>query len=245
MKEKAKHFGDETGVTDFKYSNGWLQYFKARHGISSHVISGESAGVDRALIETGRKEAIRKMEAFAPNDVLNIDETGLFFRMLPDRSLSTAEYTKGTKKAKDRITVALCCNSDGYEKMKPYVIAKALKPRCFRDFNVNLYADYTANKKAWMTMVLFNDWLKSLNSKMRNQKRKVLLIMNNAPSHSVPNLSNVEIHFLPPTTTSHLQPLDAGIIQCFKGHYRRQHLRHLVDCIDNDAPPLVSLKDAV
>jgi hypothetical protein len=54
--------------------NFTFQYFKARHGISSHVISGESAGVDRALIETGRKEAIRKMEAFAPNDVLNIDE---------------------------------------------------------------------------------------------------------------------------------------------------------------------------
>jgi hypothetical protein len=50
--------------------------------------------------------------------------------------------------------------------------------------------------------------LKSFNSKMKNQKRKVLLIMDNAPSHSVPNLSNVEIHFLPPTTTSHLQSLD-------------------------------------
>ena len=50
---------------------------------------------------------------------------------------------------------------------------------------------------------------------------------------------------MPPTTTSHLQPLDVGIIQCFKGHYRRQHLRHLVDWIDNDAPQLVSLKDAV
>jgi hypothetical protein len=37
LKEKAKHFDDETGVTDFKYSNGWLQRFKARHGISSHV----------------------------------------------------------------------------------------------------------------------------------------------------------------------------------------------------------------
>jgi hypothetical protein len=44
--------------------------------------------------------------------------------------------------------------------MKPYVIAKAFKPRYFRDFNVNLYADYTANKKAWKIMVLFNDWLK-------------------------------------------------------------------------------------
>ena len=99
LKEKAKHFSDETGVTD-KYSNGWLQLFKARHGISSHVISGESAGVDRALIDHGRKEAIRNMKAFAPKDVFNIDETGLFFRMLPDRSLSTVEYTKGTKKKK-------------------------------------------------------------------------------------------------------------------------------------------------
>jgi metal-dependent hydrolase (beta-lactamase superfamily II) len=44
---------------DFKYSNGWLQHFKARHGISSHVILDESTGVDRALIDTGRKEAIR------------------------------------------------------------------------------------------------------------------------------------------------------------------------------------------
>ena len=59
LKKKAKHFGDETGVTDFKCSNGWLQRFKARHGISLHIISGERTGVDRALIDTGRKEAIR------------------------------------------------------------------------------------------------------------------------------------------------------------------------------------------
>ena len=93
-------------------------------------------------------------------------------------------------------------------------------------------------KHEWLWYFLMTGW----NRSMRNQKRKVLL-MDNAPSHSVPNLSNVEIHFLPPTTTSHLQPLDAGIIRCFKGHYRRQHLRHLVDCIDNDA--LVSLKDTI
>jgi hypothetical protein len=58
LKEKAKHFGDETGVTDFKYSNGWLQRFNARHGISSHVISGESAGVDRACVFYGRKRPV-------------------------------------------------------------------------------------------------------------------------------------------------------------------------------------------
>ncbi|XP_041369637.1 jerky protein homolog-like [Gigantopelta aegis] len=47
-------------------------------------------------------------------------------------------------------------------------------------------------------------------------------------------LSNIKIHFLPPTTTSHLQPLDAGIIQAFKGQYRRMQLQRLVQCIDNN-----------
>lgn len=37
LREKAKHFGNETGVTDFQYSNGWLQRFKSRHGIACHV----------------------------------------------------------------------------------------------------------------------------------------------------------------------------------------------------------------
>ena len=132
--------------------------------------------------------------------------------MLPDRSLSTAEATKGIKKAKDRLTVVLTCNADRTDKLKPFVIGESQKPRCFRDFNVNLYAHYTANKKAWMTSVIYDDFLKKFNHKMRAQNRKVLFIMDNAPGHGHPELSHVKIHFLPPTTTSHLQPLDAGII---------------------------------
>ena len=46
LAKKAKEFGDQLGVTDFAYSNGWVTRFKRRYGISSRVISGESAGVD-------------------------------------------------------------------------------------------------------------------------------------------------------------------------------------------------------
>ncbi|XP_069101478.1 tigger transposable element-derived protein 6-like [Argopecten irradians] len=69
--------------------------------------------------------------------------------------------------------------------------------------------------------------------------------MDNAPSHAIPKLSNVKVHFLPPTTTSHLQPLDAGIIQNFKSHYRKKQLAHLVDCIDKKEPPSLFLDTAV
>jgi hypothetical protein len=175
-----------------------------------------------------------------------MDETGLFFRMLPDKSLTTSDKVTGAKKNKDRITVSLCSNADGSEKLKPLVIGKSLNPRCFKNFNHNLYVDYKANKKSWMTSVVFAEWLKVFNARMRRKKQKVLLLLDNAPSHIIPTgLPHVKIHFLPPNTTSHLRPLDAGIIQSFKSHYRRFHLQHIINCIDSDQPPAVSLSDAI
>ncbi|CEP09176.1 hypothetical protein [Parasitella parasitica] len=59
------------------------------------------------------------------------------------------------------------------------------------------------------------------NSQMIREGRNVLLLLDNAPVHdSSFILSNVKLLFLPPNTTSHTQPLDAGIIANFKNHYR-------------------------
>ncbi|XP_041350821.1 tigger transposable element-derived protein 6-like [Gigantopelta aegis] len=155
--------------------------------------------------------------------------------MLPDRLLSTTTNNKGTKKSKDRITIVLCANADGSDKFKPLVIGKSAKPRCFKNFNINLYVDYEANKKAWMNGDLFARYLENMNTQMKRQKRHILLLMDNAPSHIIPKkLSNIRINFLPPTTTSHLQPLDAGIIQAFKGQYIKMQLQRLVQCIDDN-----------
>ena len=144
------------------------------------------------------------MKNFDIKDIFNVDETGLFYRMDANKSLTTSSDTKGKKQKKDRITVALCCNADGSEKIKPFIIGKSLNLRCFKNFSVQLYVNYKANKKAWMTSFLFADFLHSLNAKMKRSKHKVLLIMDNAPSHILPQLSNIKIHFLSPTTTSHL-----------------------------------------
>ena len=139
LRAKAKEFGKELNVSDFAYSNGWLQRFKTRHSIGNHVISGESAGVDRELVSDGREIAASVVKGYNLCDVFNMDETGLFFRMLPDKSLSTNDKVKGCKKIKDRITVALCSNADGSEKLKPLVIGKSENPRCFKSFNHKLY----------------------------------------------------------------------------------------------------------
>ena len=59
--------------------------------------------------------------------------------------------------------------------------------------------------------------------------------MDNAGCHP-PDLkckySNIKILFLPPNTTSKLQPLDLGIIQNFKVYYRKSLLQFVVAKID-------------
>ena len=66
----------------------------------------------------------------------------------------------------------------------------------------------------------------------------MLLLVDNAPGHIVPKagLSNVEVFFLTPNLTSHIQPLDAGIIAAFKRRYRSKQIRKLVEAMDIQRP---------
>ena len=81
---------------------------------------------------------------------------------------------------------------------------------------------------------------------MTVQDRHVLLILDYAPSHIMPgHLSNVKLDFLLPTTTSHLQPLDAGIIKSFKSNFRKQQLRLVIDQLDEGRSHKVSVSDAI
>jgi hypothetical protein len=118
--------------------------------------------------------------------------------------------------------------------VKPLVIGKAEKPRCFRNLNVdNLPVIWRSNKKAWMTSYLFSSWLSDFNRQMRIQGRHVLLFLDNAPSHPKDQVySNVKLYFFPANTTSKLQPLDQGIIKCLKSHYRKRLLRKVISKVD-------------
>jgi len=97
-----------------------------------------------------------------------------------------------------------------------------------------------------MNSSLFLDFVTKLNADMRRQERKILLLLDNASSHpSDVELSNVTLSFLPPITTSHLQPLESGIIKCFKSHYRKLQLQHIMQMIDDETQPDLNLKQAV
>jgi hypothetical protein len=80
----------------------------------------------------------------------NMDETGLYWRWAISRGLST-QALPGLKKDKARISLALCSNATGTDKIAPWLIGKAKMPRALRGVNVRaLGLVWKSSKKAWM-----------------------------------------------------------------------------------------------
>ncbi len=104
---------------------------------------------------------------YEEHDIFNADETSLFYKALPDKTLHYKVLPCNEVKVhKERLSLLLCVNMDGSEKLKPLIIGKYAKPRCLKDINMNnLQINYRYNTKAWMATVLFNEWLDLVNKK--------------------------------------------------------------------------------
>ncbi len=134
LKEMADKFWDTlpqySTLERPQWSDGWLTAFKQRHHINQKLRHGESAGIDRTQLELDLAELRTFLSDYPLEDIYNMDETGLFWKLLPDRTLAS-EQLPGGKLHKERISVAFCCNASGTHKLDPWFIHKRLKPRCF------------------------------------------------------------------------------------------------------------------
>lgn len=77
------------GVVNFKASDGWLGKFKQRHSIVFKGNQGEAAEIN--LVELGNWQQdvlLEEISHFSADDVFNADETGLFWQLLPNKTLA-------------------------------------------------------------------------------------------------------------------------------------------------------------
>lgn len=264
--EKALQFNEKlNGPKDFKASSGWLKNFKTRHGIRELDIQGEKLSSDLvagcAFVEKFKQDVLEK--GYSRDDVYNADETGINWRALPSKSLASRreQSAPGFKVSKERLTAMVCANASGKHKIKLLVIGKSKNPRCFKNVHT-LPVSYTSQKSAWMSSEIFLQWYKNefipSVTKYReenNKHGKVLLIIDNAPTHpplEVLNAinDNFEVQFLPPNVTATLQPMDQGVIVKMKKIYRKQLLRRLL-LTENDEESVVhcikkmNIKDSI
>ncbi|VDI33975.1 Hypothetical predicted protein [Mytilus galloprovincialis] len=74
------------------------------------------------------------MAEFTPDNIFNADKTGVFYKLLPEKTLEFKGIDcSGGKRSKETLTVMVCTNMSGSEKVEILVIGKSVHPMCFKN----------------------------------------------------------------------------------------------------------------
>ena len=252
FRQKAEEFWRKLpcyqGLPVPKLSDGWLRRFKHRYNIRQRNKYGEGGSADHSDQTAKMIADIRDASVFYnPEDIYNMDETGYFWKMIPEKSNKT-ERVGDQQQEKARITVALTCNATGSRKLPIWFIGKAARPLCFRAANIpgleSLGAVWRYNSTAWMVGIIMEEYLRWFDSQM---ERPSLLLMDYFSAHAkaietfigdaaTEALRWTTVLCLPPNATS--QPLHQGIIQNWKTVVRSQFIQFMVDSFDAGQDPI-------
>lgn len=263
IKEKGKQLAEDMNIkTELTFSDGWLRCFKERHGIRGINVCGEKESADHESAAEFSKtfyDLVKKYD-LTPDQIYNADETGLYWRSIPTRTLagSNEKQASGFKMNKQRITLLLCANASGRHRLKMFVVGKYKKPRSMKGVT-SLPVIYDAQKSAWMNSELFKDWffkhfvpaVKAHFAKIGlPEDSKCVLLLDNCrahpPAHELVS-GNIFVAYLPANVTSLIQPMDQGVCQNLKSLYKKSFCRKLVtsDLPVVDFQQSFSIKNAI
>ena len=237
----VKLYGDSD--KQFTGSTGFQWRFCKRHGIRNLAIQGEKASADSEAAKDFQQEFPSLISSYTLDQIFNCDETVLYFRCLPDKTLAAAfeKRAEGRKKAKDRVTVNACANVTGSIKLPLLFIGKAKRPRCYKNTNMDsLPVIYRNQSNAWVNTEIFSSWFhdqfvpyvqRALKSK--GLPPKAMLTLDNCSAHPEEDIlvsrdGLVIAKFLPPNVTSLIQPMDQGVLESMKRRYRKSLLQDVL-----------------
>ncbi|CAD6227751.1 GSCOCG00006207001-RA-CDS [Cotesia congregata] len=232
------------GNENFTASDGWLAKFKKRYGLKNKNANGEKLSADIEGSEDFKEKFnnFRTITGISLDCIYNCDETGLYWKIMPSRTLVQRKKKKAErfKKPKNRVTVMACTNSSGTHKIPLFAIGKSAQPRCLRGIK-NVPVHYTHQENSWMTCEIMKTWyteiflseIKKKHDIDNNPETKIVLIMDNAACHPPAEELNelcksCTVIFLPANTTSLIQPLEQGIIEKFKRCYRNDLMEKII-----------------
>ena len=243
--QKIHEAPNESTTKVFTASTGWVWRFCKRHNIREVSLQGEKLSADKPASTNFVTEfrAFVQEKDYNLDQIFNCDETGLYYKLLPQKSL-VAHFERsadGRKTQKERITICACSNASGTIKLPLVLIGKSKSPRCFKGINKeSLPVVYFNQKNAWVNTTIFTEWyhqhfvpyIKIKLNELGLDSKAVLLIDNCSAHPSEQDLisddKKVITQFLPPNVTSLIQPMDQGVLVSIKRIYRRKILEELV-----------------
>ena len=190
-------------------------------------ITREKLSNNESAIEPFRNELLQVINEknLIAEQIYHVDESGLFWRMIPDKTLPghSEKVAPGMKVIEARIAFMPCANETG--KLPLLVVGTAKKPQAFK--SVTLPVCCRAQKNAEVTREFFLDWFTKefvpaiRHMKFVNLPQRDLLLLDNCPSHpSTEELcsddSEISAMFLPPNMTELIQPMDQNVFQNIK-----------------------------
>lgn len=135
LKTKAAEFAKQFGCDEFSAST---QSFQKRHSLVLNLVCGEARDMNQLTVDDWHQKLPALLAGYEEKDLANCDETALFYRAIPQKSLSfKGDNCSGRKVNKDRLSILLCAFADGKVK-KPLIISEAAKPRCFQNIDISL-----------------------------------------------------------------------------------------------------------
>ena len=150
MKEKMIETNPELDA--FHASKEWLESFKTTYGIrqTTTFISGEAGDIPLTTIKAWVERLLELVKGYSFEDVLNMDELGLFCKTMPQKRLvEKGKKGRGGKQSKKRCTVALFVAASGSKVCDPIAVWRSKKHRCFKKLK-NIYrphVHYFANAR--------------------------------------------------------------------------------------------------
>lgn len=88
LQEEALLIAEKLGISGFTASNGWLQRFKQRYNLQKMANAEEDGDVSTETLESWNERVREITRGWSPENVWNMDETGSFWRGLPDTTLN-------------------------------------------------------------------------------------------------------------------------------------------------------------
>ena len=188
LQQRARIAAERLNVSEFKASNGYIDRFLRRNPVQKSIGLHGKGSSYFPMDHTIRMEEIRSTVGNYPMKmVYNMDETGLFYRLGPNRTYLLASEdrrtTRGTElqKHKSRVTAVLCVNADGSHTVPPRYIGKSVNPKCFNDFRFSHHRNfYSSQAKGWIDSDGFDKWIKWWHDRTeKHNPGPKLLIMDN------------------------------------------------------------------
>ena len=158
LKEEAMEIKKCLGKAEFKNftaANGWLEKWQVSYGVRERKVNSEAGEVAEYQISAWMERLVELTRGYELTDIWNMDETGCFFKALPEKGLAEKKsQARGGKKSKTRLTIAFFVNAAGEKAIESLVAWRSKKPRCFKNIKSlsrphGIY--YYSNPEAWMT----------------------------------------------------------------------------------------------